>query len=394
MPRHALLLGWGLLTAALYAMTWNRESIYLLAVAGVLLAILLIGLVLPWLATRTTTLSLMPPSAAHTAAPASLQATAHNRFWWPHEGLVLQLALSPKTTAAPHYLPLPLPRIYPGQHALHLALPTLPRGRYQLAASTLSSSYPFGFWSPAKPVSADSHAVVIRPYRFPVDAPALLAGIQKRPAGISAQNRAGFSSEFLGVREYRAGDSVRHVDWKSSARQGQLIVREFEDMAAPECLVVLDTHAGFARNALTRARFEACVSVAASVADATLSAGIGVGLHTANHLHTRLLPATGEMQAWRLLEAFTDIQPESLHGLPPVLRVLLHQPPTHTLFIVADATAPHWPDSEDLLKQLAVQGHALLLVLTNPEQTFVKKLRPYCLAIYHMGQQPVEKVFS
>jgi uncharacterized protein (DUF58 family) len=46
-------------------------------------------------------------------------------------------------------------------------------------------------------------------------------------ASVSAP-RAGSGMELFGVREYRAGDPLRRIHWRSSARLGQLVVREYE----------------------------------------------------------------------------------------------------------------------------------------------------------------------
>ena len=43
-----------------------------------------------------------------------------------------------------------------------------------------------------------------------------------------AAPRAGAGTELFGVREYRPGDSLRRIHWRSSARHGELIVREYE----------------------------------------------------------------------------------------------------------------------------------------------------------------------
>ena len=43
-----------------------------------------------------------------------------------------------------------------------------------------------------------------------------------------AAPRAGSGTEMFGVREYRPGDSLRRIHWRSSARHGELIVREYE----------------------------------------------------------------------------------------------------------------------------------------------------------------------
>jgi hypothetical protein len=56
-----------------------------------------------------------------------------------------------------------------------------------------------------------------------------------RPIGIS-----GIGEEFFGVREYRRSDSMRFVDWKSTARQGKLMVREFEAHSSLTLAILLD----------------------------------------------------------------------------------------------------------------------------------------------------------
>src|SRR5205823_4067005 len=43
-----------------------------------------------------------------------------------------------------------------------------------------------------------------------------------------AAPRAGAGSELFGVREYRRGDSLRRIHWRSSARRGELVAREYE----------------------------------------------------------------------------------------------------------------------------------------------------------------------
>jgi uncharacterized protein (DUF58 family) len=43
-----------------------------------------------------------------------------------------------------------------------------------------------------------------------------------------AAPRAGSGTELFGVREYRPGDSLRRIHWRSSARHGELVVREYE----------------------------------------------------------------------------------------------------------------------------------------------------------------------
>jgi uncharacterized protein (DUF58 family) len=51
--------------------------------------------------------------------------------------------------------------------------------------------------------------------------------VRELEASVAAP-RAGSGTEMFGVREYRPGDPLRRIHWRSSARHGELIVREYE----------------------------------------------------------------------------------------------------------------------------------------------------------------------
>ena len=54
--------------------------------------------------------------------------------------------------------------------------------------------------------------------------------------------RAGSGTEIFGVREYRPGDALRRIHWRSTARRGELIVREFEPPGVQNLGIFLDSH--------------------------------------------------------------------------------------------------------------------------------------------------------
>jgi uncharacterized protein (DUF58 family) len=58
----------------------------------------------------------------------------------------------------------------------------------------------------------------------------------------SGQNR-GSGVEPYGVREYRPGDSLRHVHWASTARRGQLLVKEFESGSQGKAVIFIPSDA-------------------------------------------------------------------------------------------------------------------------------------------------------
>lgn len=67
-----------------------------------------------------------------------------------------------------------------------------------------------------------------------------------------AAPRAGAGTELFGTREYRAGDSLRRIHWRLSARRGELVVREYEPPGLRTLLLVLDPEPGPAADLVAR----------------------------------------------------------------------------------------------------------------------------------------------
>lgn len=80
--------------------------------------------------------------------------------------------------------------------------------------------------------------------------------------GVSMASSVGESEEFVALREYRPGDPLRRMHWKSFAKLGKPIVKEYQDEFFVRHALVLDTFGGPAEEEL----FEEAVSVAASLA--------------------------------------------------------------------------------------------------------------------------------
>jgi len=99
----------------------------------------------------------------------------------------------------------------------------LRRGPVLAAGWKLTTSDPLGLFS-NRSSSTDRELALVLP-RFT----SLNRRVQVRELEASvAAPRTGSGTELFGVREYRPGDPLRRIHWRSSARHGELIVREFE----------------------------------------------------------------------------------------------------------------------------------------------------------------------
>lgn len=155
------------------------------------------------------------------------------------------------------------------------------RGRYDTVACELSSSFPFVLFRRRRKVDCLA-GVTVYPELGDV------SGIDLSSGKVGGSARlAGLGDELHSLREYRAGDDVRNIHWKASAKSDALIVREFAGHDAARITLVLDNlreaGEGAGRSGSPAAEdseevFEKAVSLAASLARHFLDEGYMVRL--------------------------------------------------------------------------------------------------------------------
>jgi uncharacterized protein (DUF58 family) len=158
------------------------------------------------------------------------------------------------------FKPLRLPTIPPqGKAEASLELLPLKRGPLRFRGVTLARRDPLDLFRAFYRVPLPQ-TVLILPKRYPLSAVALPGTHRYQQGGVAFAASVGESEEFVSLRDYRPGDPLRHVHWRSSARAGNLVVKEFQDEFFVRHALVLDT---FGRSVQAEA-FEEAVSLAAS----------------------------------------------------------------------------------------------------------------------------------
>ncbi len=117
-----------------------------------------------------------------------------------------------------------------------LTAPEARRGRYEQIEARLSSIYPLGFFT-----GATSFTLRQTFYVYPRPEGSLALPAPTEPGRESSGGILGEGDDFAGAREWRAGESMRHVDWKAAARGGRLLVKQWS--GAVSDIVTLDWNA-------------------------------------------------------------------------------------------------------------------------------------------------------
>lgn len=150
------------------------------------------------------------------------------------------------------------------------------RGRFRTGPLMVRASDPFGLAYLDRQFRATTE-IMITPEIIPLDIMRNAGG--GGSTGESRPQRFGsVGQEDVVVREYRDGDDVRRVHWRSTARRGELMVRREEQAWDPSATIILDSRATVHGGHNRFSSFEWAVSAAASMAVHFLNTGYAVNL--------------------------------------------------------------------------------------------------------------------
>ncbi|MDQ1642598.1 MAG: hypothetical protein QOJ90_1949 [Actinomycetota bacterium] len=175
-----------------------------------------------------------------------------------------------------------LDRVEPrGRREVAYAVRSDVRGRFDLGPLSIRLTDPFGMCELHRAFTARDTLVVTPPVSpLPL---VQLAGEWAGSGESRARAIATAGEDDAGTREYRQGDDLRRVHWRSTARLGQLMVRREEQPWQSRCTVLLDSRTRAHRGEGPASSFEWAVAAAASI-----------GVHLVRHgYHVRLLTDTG-----------------------------------------------------------------------------------------------------
>ena len=143
------------------------------------------------------------------------------------------------------------------------------RGRFS-GPVTLSSGVPFGFLECDRPGDASGEIVVLPRLGY-AEPDGLRRWVLRSAGGDDRARRVqrrvtSDHADVRGVRAYRPGDTLRDIHWKSTARRGEPMAREYDTAPSPELVLVVEPWLPERPTAADRERLEAALSLAATIA--------------------------------------------------------------------------------------------------------------------------------
>lgn len=153
-----------------------------------------------------------------------------------------------------------VPFLRPGHSSTEpLEIPPLPRGVVRVGPVTTVRSDPVGLLR-REHAFDDVHDLFVHPRT--VGLPSTSSGLVRDLEGNATRRLVDADMSFHAIREYAPGDSQRQVHWKSTAKTGRLMVRQYEESRRSRMAVVL---AAATQEYADADEYELAVSAAASL---------------------------------------------------------------------------------------------------------------------------------
>ncbi len=236
--------------------------------------------------------------------------------------------------------------------SIHVTLTLTPLRRGVILLDDLRVLLPdvFGFFQRSRKVDAPSATLLVLPRRYPLPPIELPGGANFKTTGEASTNAIGNSGEFVGLRDYRPGDPLRQIHWKSWARTGRPIVKELENTFYPRYGLVVDTLC----DSSSDAHFEETISVAASFAAAIDTSDTLLDLMFIKTEAHRVSAGRGVERAERLLEVLAGVTPEREANYDALARLVIrHRDDLTSCLMIFNG----WDEQRaDFLKQLTSHG--------------------------------------
>lgn len=326
---------------AITLVAWVLNVSQLYWMAGVLLLLPSACRLMSRLELRGVSVSRIPTLAGHQGETVPIRLRLRNDLKLPKLGLTVEDALPAGLSALPGG-PLPV-SLQPGtEESIEYRLQLRRRGSHHIPGVRLIGTDLLGV-APAEGVAPAAAEVLVYP-RI-VELPDLVMP-PSRGGGQAMQEaafRQGEGSSFFGIREYRPGDPLRHVHWRTAARLGKLAVIEWEAEESTDVLIAIETRAGSERAFADGTTLDVAAGLAASLASRILRDGDSVRLLAPGAAEWRpgaerggdampaLLTALARMQSASEVSISTQLRLVAPHVSPGTLICIMSPDPSSAL---------------------------------------------------------------
>ncbi|MEE9413597.1 MAG: DUF58 domain-containing protein [Methylococcales bacterium] len=222
------------------------------------------------------------------------------------------------------------------QLSITVSIPCDLRGVHQLGPLVLKTGFPLGISHQTVEIDDSQTNIVVYPQPLKIHHFDIGTYRNNQADEAYVQQHSKGHDEFAGVREYRHGDAMRHIHWPSSARRGELIVREFHPLTTTHLSVLLDLQTGTDIGSGKHSTLEYAVKIAVSLGDYAIQQGIPFSLSGSNQHLQSIQTYKSPAQRQGLLESLAWVKADGKCDYQQIIRQFVAQQSTGGSVILFD----------------------------------------------------------
>ncbi|WP_085521019.1 DUF58 domain-containing protein [Tuberibacillus sp. Marseille-P3662] len=270
----------------------------------------------------------------------------------------------------------------------------VPRGEYTLESVMVKTGDIFGFIQKSRTIRVKDEFIV---YPQVKELGGWLPPHQSHGGKHRSNNRFEFDiTSVSSVRDYKPGDRLSWLDWKTTAKQNKLVTKEFEHPLNRDVVVVLD---GTYHRDGDESLFERATSIAASTATKALRSGSSVGLLSVGR-NSRLIQMNDyAYHRYTILNHLARVHRQgNIHPAGEIRRYLSQFPPQVSAILISQRMDEHMVG---LLYDFHSRGMAVDFFfnvsggqrsLTDYEQQHIMRLRSMGLMVHVIDHEAFDAV--
>ena len=235
------------------------------------------------------------------------------------------------------------------------------RGRFTLGPVVATTGDPLGLFK-REVILAQATPLLVLPRILALRSFGLFAGVMPG-RGRGSQRSLHTSTNAVTVRNYAPGDALTRIHWNSTARHGQLMVKEFDLDPTIDVVVMLDLDRDTQVGEGDESTEEYGVTIAASlIAFFVQRRELAVALEVPGPQGVMLALDRGERQAERALEALAIVRGKSRAPLAPALaETELRLTRNSALIVITSSTDLDWQRQLGAMRRRGVRPFVILL---------------------------------
>jgi len=234
------------------------------------------------------------------------------------------------------------------------------RGRFRLGPVVMRSGDPFGLFRTELRVP-DEALLLVYPRVVPIPFWTLPGSVLEGSV-LTGQRSLQSTSMVMGIREYRPGDALNRIHWRSSARHRELQVKEFELDKTADLWIYLDLERHWHRGEGEDSTEERCITVAASVVQKALREHRNVGLITTGARAEVLHPDRGSKQFGKLMQYLAEMQVGGTRSLAEtVVETLPRLRRGASALLITPSLDPGWVRPASTLRESSIATQAVIV---------------------------------